>query len=211
MEIPSTAYEIQFSNSRNFFRIPEQGSEQYLVAAKVYANGLEFEREIEYQLAEPKSGVSIEPSTGRLIISSTAEEGTIIVKALSEDLETTMEVILYKSGRNTPHIQFPVEEGKSYLISIYGQALETSATSYQMTIETENCQWADLCAFTSPNELSVGEINDTNGSIYEVGAYSIIIIHQLNIPDGYQWSGVVNVVKIKANETGLAAIAITEL
>ncbi|MDQ7093823.1 S8 family serine peptidase [Desulfosporosinus sp. PR] len=102
-------------------------------------------------------------------------------------------------GNSGTFVPNNINVGDTFNLVINGSYLTTPTRTITITYNAGDAQLLDLCGFTNPMELTSGPISNTTITVNRVSPGTISFTVNLPIPSGKSWSGILNVIKFKAN------------
>ncbi len=156
--------------------------------------------QITYNLGTTYSGISINSTTGEIIIEPSAQSGSVSIIAKYNDLSCSTMLKLIKMGGEP--FKLSTATGRTYSIPLTASNISGfKDKSFTLNYDSSVLQPVDLCAFTSAKETISGVIPGTGITIKSVSDGNIVMMIDKSIPDGKKWSGVINIIKFKAKTT----------
>jgi len=106
-------------------------------------------------------------------------------------------------------LSFATATGKTYDLSVSAAKIQSFANvTYTITYDATKLQLIDLAAQTKQLDTAVGAVAGTPITITQLGSGVIKFTVNKSIPNGYEWSGVLTVLRFVAIGTGSATISV---
>ena len=161
-----------------------------------------------YSLQNSYPGVSIDSSTGVVTVDSTAQPGTVTINASSGGMVCSVQLELAQVAGSS--VTISAQANKYYDISIVGDNITSfSGTVVKLQYDPYVLELADLCSYTEEAETSAGPILSLGLNVTQAGPGEIRFTVDKPIANGNVWSGVLNVVKLKAISTGSGIVSVS--
>jgi len=152
----------------------------------------------------------INNETGEVSIGSDAPAGQVLITATCDALTASVTLTL-EEGNSTEQtsIELAATLGKEYLISTMGSGITTfTGREITVTYDAALFEVIDLCAITYAKNLTSGQITHTEITITQFSPGVIKFKLDKTVPPGKTWSGVMNMIRLKAKATGGGIIQI---
>lgn len=193
---------ISFSEDSYSLIIPETGNTTLTISATgtdEFGNAIDPE-DIVYSLETQYDGVTIDSSTGVVSVTSVAELGFVRIVASNQVVSGTVTLNMFSDTSTV--INLPAIRNNTYQISFTATNVTSfSERMFTLTYDPDVLQPVDLCAYTFGSDTQVGVVAATNITIMSVSPGVIEFTYEKTIPNGIQWSGLLNVFKFKALKT----------
>jgi alpha-tubulin suppressor-like RCC1 family protein len=201
---------IRFTDTQYIIEVPDTGTANQIVKAKVYdPGGYEIDEDVTYALAKEYPCVSIESSTGKVTVSESTQPGQAEILATCGSLQCTAALVIIKASNGTT-LSLNVSQGTEYLIALSADSIaDLEAKEFALAYDPAILQPADLCAFTWGKELKPGAIAGTGITIIRVESGAVIFTVDRSIPSGKTWSGTLNILRFKAIKNGWTELSIS--
>jgi len=199
--------EVKFIPNEYSISIPQNGIEQLTVNA--YAIDIENnEREdfnITYSLSSSAEGVTINPTTGVVTVSATAQSGVLQLIASCGELSATATLTI------TEGYALEIDAAAN---GIYHVVLSASGMTgfdgitYTLVYDASMLLLLDAAAQTPAAETGVGAIEGTGVTITSIEDGIVCFTFEQNIPQNMQWSGAITVLKFSGKANGTALVRV---
>jgi hypothetical protein len=189
--------------------IPQSGSATATVSgtARDQYNGAMSDAPIEYTLLTAPQGITFDPATRIITVTSDAQPGEVIITAQSGDVSATATLTIY--GSPTPSINVNIRANELYTITLRGEGLSSLNTrTFVITYDPALFRLVDFAAQTGTNRVTAGAIAGTPLRILShANGVITFTFHQI-VPSGFTWSGVITMMRFAALGTGVATITV---
>lgn len=203
---------IAFTQVSYYATLPvDTESNTVTVQAQVYDAYAQIVENIEivYGLSTPYSGVSMDSGAGIITVTSAAEQGTVMLTATYGDLSATAQLILGEFFLND--LTIDAQAGSQYNIILYGKNITSFADmNITLTYDETVFELVDLCWFTKQKELATGPIAAVGMTVTQLQPGEIHFTVDKTIPPGKIWTGILNLICLRANDTASSTIRLVQ-
>ena len=189
--------------------IPADGTATVTASAAAYdADGNAIEgAAIAYSLPADYTGVTINGETGVVTVTPQAQAGIVTIQAQSGDV--TASAALTLTARAPISVSIDAVSGASYYVALTGEMVESFAgKQFAISYDAAIFEIEDLCAMTYGAATAVGAIQNTDLTVVSISNGTIVMSCSKAIPTGKKWSGVINVLKLKAKASGSGVLSV---
>jgi hypothetical protein len=200
---------LSFNQTGYNAEIPSSGTATVTVKATAYDS---YDQVITgalitYSITGSYSGVSINSTTGIVTIQSTAQPGTVTIKAAYNGLEATVPLAIEKASNKG--ITFSATQNKEYIIALSAANMSAfTGKTITVTYEPTKLQLTNTAAQINGTYTSAGVIPGTGITVTSVSPGIISLTFSTSIPQGKVWSGTITLLSFKALTNGATTISV---
>jgi len=202
---------LSFDSSSYRIVIPQSGSTTITVSATAFDTmGQPIpDAPIIYSSTAPYPGISINSTTGAILVHPIAAPGTVTISATYNGLTATTELTLTERG-STKNLELVITQNNEYTISLNAEAITTfDGITVEIEYDHTKLQLLNLAEQVYGTYISTGAIPGTGITVTHLSSGRISLTFDRTIPQGMTWSGTITVLKFRALTTGTTAICVT--
>jgi hypothetical protein len=188
--------------------IPASGTAASAATATVRdANGNALAGQtVTYSLPTPKTGVSVNGSTGAVTVSPAAAAGAVTIQATSGSVTGTATLTLTPAAAS---VALQATAGGTYHVSVKGSQISSFAgTTYTVAYDPAQLELLDFAAQAKRARTAPGAAEGTGLTIVSHSDGLLAFTVQKTLTGGRKWSGALTVLKFRALSSGSSTVQV---